>query len=228
MGTLLEFQALGEVLTGEALSRRVGEQVEQLARRRCELGVQPGGLVGIFCRPGTGLTVMPRSARAATRTSTERERGPGLGRQESPEPRVELGYALLWDGDRDLFVGHQTALIPAVCSAASPCSVASRRRAQPRPWTALCGLPYRPLGPRPGRPARKRAKNAWNSAIRSSGTSTVTCWYFVLVVSGFDSMVYSCSCLQAKHSRCKYLSKEAGRPPPLASAYGCACGGSTA
>src|SRR5947209_8763537 len=99
VGALVELEAFGDVLAAKAFSRRVDQQVKELARRWREPPIEPGGLVGVLCRPGTSLGVMAHAARAAASAAAVRGCGPGLGCQEGREPRVELGYAVLWDGD---------------------------------------------------------------------------------------------------------------------------------
>src|SRR5579884_3923730 len=83
---LLELEASCDVLAAKAFSGGIDQQVKELARRRSEPSVQPGGLVGVVGRPGTSLSVMAHPAVAAASPAAVRGRGPRLGRQERREP----------------------------------------------------------------------------------------------------------------------------------------------
>ena len=133
--------------------------VEQLARRRRQLPVQPGGLVGVVRRPGLCLAVAARPARAPPLTPPCRGWGPRLGLQEDREPGVKLWHALLRDRDCDLLVRHQISVVCPGCwpspAPRSSASRAQRPRGAPRSGghdgrdVACLAAPASPAGQEP-------------------------------------------------------------------------------
>jgi len=118
VGALLELQPPRDLLAAEARTRLLGEEVEQRARRRRELPVEPRCDLAVLGRPR--LRVLAAAAVPAAGTAPA-SRGwcPRLGGEEGREPRVELGHALLGNADGDLLVGHagpQTSVTAGVAS----------------------------------------------------------------------------------------------------------------